>query len=227
MVKYLNLTVINDNVGSKGLKNEWGWSILIQSEKWNILFDADTSPDVIEYNTREMGIDLKNLNYGFLSHYHKDHYGGFEYVGKIKDLKVFVPPRNTQLLENWGLVPQEVEEPMQILEDVWSTGPMGFVREQAMGIKVNSIGLVVVVGCSHPGVDSMAYKLKNISEEEIFLVIGGFHNPSKRRLDNLAALSRYISPAHCSGEEAKRYVKKKYPSKYFEVRTGSRVRLPP
>jgi len=227
MVKYLNLTVINDNVGSEGLKNEWGWSILIQSEKWNILFDADTSPDVIEYNTREMGIDLKNLNYGFLSHYHRDHYGGFEYVGRVRDLKVFVPPRNTKLLENWGLVPQEVEEPMQILEDVWSTGPMGFVREQAMGIKVNSIGLVVVVGCSHPGVDSMAYKLKNISGEKIFLVIGGFHNPSKRRLDNLAAFSRYISPAHCSGEEAKRYVKNKYPSKYFEVRTGSRVRLPP
>ncbi len=227
MVKYLTMTVLNDNVGTEGLKNEWGWSVLLESEKWRILFDADTSPEVMEHNTRVMGVELKTLDYAFLSHYHRDHYGGFEYVGKVRrGLKIFVPPRDTHFLETWGLEQIEVEKPSQIVEDVWSTGPMGFVREQAMGIKVDSLGLVVVVGCSHPGVDSMAYRLKTLTGEDIFLVIGGFHSPSRRRLDNLAAFSKYISPAHCSGEEAKRYVREKYPGKYMEVRTGSRVKLP-
>ncbi len=227
MVRYLTLTILNDNIGTEGLKNDWGWSVLLESDKWRLLFDADTKPEVIEYNTKRMNINLENIDYAFLSHYHSDHYGGFEYIGKIrKELKIFVPPRESDFLRKWGLRPTNVHEAGEIIEDAWSTGPMGFVREQALGVKVDSLGLIVIVGCSHPGVDSMAYKLKNLTGEDIFLVMGGFHSPPKRRLDNLAAFSRYISPAHCSGDAAKDYVKRKYPEKFLEVRTGSKIKLP-
>ncbi len=227
MVKSLRLTVINDNVGTEGLKNDWGWSVLLESEKWRILFDADTEPEVIEHNDRVMGLNLKNLDYGFLSHYHGDHYGGFQYIGKItQNLRVFTPSSSYKILEKWNLNVVEVEKPMKLMDDVWSTGPMGFVREQALGIKVDSLGLIVIVGCSHPGVDSLAYKLKILSGEDVYLTIGGFHSPSKRRLDNLAKISKYITPAHCSGEEAKNYVKSKYREKFIEVRTGSKITLP-
>jgi 7,8-dihydropterin-6-yl-methyl-4-(beta-D-ribofuranosyl)aminobenzene 5'-phosphate synthase len=228
MVRNLELTIINDNEPREGLKNDWGWSILAESEKWRILFDADTNSRIIEYNTKKMNIDLKKVNFGVLSHYHSDHYGGFEYVGKVaKGLKLYVPPGEYGFLKTWGLEPLEVRDGKKIAEDVWLSGPLGyFIREQAMGIKVDNVGLVVIVGCSHPGADALALRLKEITGEEIYLVIGGYHSPSKKVLDNLAKISKFISPAHCSGAEAKNYVRRKYPDKYLEVKTGSRIKIP-
>ena len=228
MVKKLNLTIINDNEPGEGLKNDWGWSILVESEKWRILFDADTNPHVIEYNTRKMNINLKNVDLGVLSHYHGDHYGGFEYVGRVaRGLKIYVPPGDYEFLKSWGLNPIEVKDARKIGDDLWLSGALGsFIREQAMGIKVDNIGLVVVVGCSHPGADALASKLKEITNEEIYLVIGGYHSPPKSVLDNLARISKYISPAHCSGIDAKNYVRRNYPDKYFPVRTGSKIEIP-
>ncbi|OYT60065.1 MBL fold metallo-hydrolase [Euryarchaeota archaeon ex4484_178] len=226
MVSFLKLTVINDNEPGEGLKNDWGWSVLLESDRWRILFDADTQPEVIEHNEKVMRLELRSIDYGFLSHYHADHYGGFEYIGRVaENLKVFVPPGPSKILKKWNLNVIEVRHPGKLMEDVWSTGPMGFIGEQALGIKVDSIGLVVIVGCSHPGVDSLTEKLQNISEEEVYMVIGGFHSPSRRVLDNLAKLTKYIYPAHCTGISGKMYVKRKYPEKYREVKTGSIIKI--
>jgi 7,8-dihydropterin-6-yl-methyl-4-(beta-D-ribofuranosyl)aminobenzene 5'-phosphate synthase len=57
------------------------------------------------------------------------------------------------------------------------------------------------------------------------LVIGGFHYPSQVALDRLAKMAEFIAPAHCSGEEAKAYVMRRYPEKFVEVRTGSVIEL--
>ena len=227
MVQKLKLTVINDNVGAENLKNDWGWSILVESEKWKILFDADTKPEVIEYNTRTLGINLKELNSGVLSHYHWDHYGGFEYVGRVaRGLKLYVPPGDSTFLKRWGLEPV-VNKGGKIEDDVWLSGPLGIsIKEQAMGVKVDNVGLVVIVGCSHPGADSLTMRLKKITGEDIYLVIGGYHNPPIRVLDNLAKISKFISPAHCTGSEGKNYVRVKYPEKYFPVKTGAIVEIP-
>ena len=224
MVKHLNFTVLNDNESTPGFKNEWGWSILLESKKWKILFDADTNPEVIEYNARKMNIDLGDIDFAFLSHYHKDHYGGFEYIGKVSPgVKIYVPPGETMFLKKWGLEPIELKESSELQEGVWSSGPLaGLMTEHALGIKVDQIGLIVVVGCSHPGVDALTARLREISKEEIYMVIGGYHSPSKRVLDNLASMSRYICPAHCSGSEAKNYIKTRYPEKYYHVKTGTK-----
>ena len=227
MVKSLKLTIINDNEPGKGLVNEWGWSVLVESEKWSFLFDADTSPSVIEHNCKALGIDLSSIDFAVLSHWHSDHYGGFEYVGQVhKNLKVYVPPGSLSIFKNWGLKAIVVSAPQEIAKDVWSTGPIGYISEQAVGINVDNLGYVVIVGCSHPGVDVLTKKIVDITGGKIHLTIGGYHNPSKKALDKLALITDIICPAHCSGESAKEYVKKKYPSKYFSVRTGSVVKLP-
>ena len=226
MAKWLKLTILNDNEPGKGLKNDWGWSILLESEKWRILFDADTDPDVIEYNTNKMNIDLKHLNFAFLSHYHADHYGGLEYVGNVvSNLRIYVPPGDSRLLRSWGLKTIEIDKTLRLDNDLWSSGPLGPIREQALGIKVDDVGLVVIVGCSHPGADTLATRLKEISGEDIYFVIGGYHSPSKIVLDNLASMSRYICPAHCSGSDAKNYVKTRYPKKYYHVKTGTSIEI--
>ena len=217
----MKLVVLNDNEGNKGFLNDWGWSIFIDS-KYKVLFDANTDPRIIEYNSKKLGV--KRIDFGFLSHWHGDHYGGFEYIGNaFPKLKVFVPPGPTEIFKNWNLEPVVVESGKKLLNGFWSTGPIGI--EQAMGIETKN-GLIAVVGCSHPGVDNLVKKLIEITKKEVYLTIGGFHFPSKKTLDNLAKISKYISPAHCSGEEAKEYVKSKYPNKYIHVRTGSVLEIP-
>ncbi len=226
-MKKIKITIINDNIPGMNLKNSWGWSVFIESDKWKVLFDADTEPSIIEFNTKSLNIDLGNLSFAVLSHYHADHYGGFKYVGYVaRGLKVYVPEGDSRFLKDWGVEPVEGKAGM-IAEDLWLSGSIGsFIKEQAIGVKIDSVGLVVVVGCSHPGVDTMTMKLKALTDEKIFLVIGGFHSPSKQILDNLAKIAQYISPAHCSGAKAREYVKTKYPEKYIDIATGSIINIP-
>ena len=221
MVNFLKITVLVDNEPGRGLRSDWGWSALLETEKWRALFDADTDPSVLEYNSRRLGVDWR-LDFGFLSHWHGDHYGGYEYVGKVSPgLKVYVPPGDGEILGDWGLNSVVVDEPALVAEDAWSSGPVGRMEEQALGVLVEGVGLVVVVGCSHPGVDVLASRLSEVVGEEVYMVIGGFHEPSKETLDRIASISRLVCPAHCTGSRAKEYLELKYPEKTRSVRTGS------
>ncbi|MBD6956412.1 MAG: MBL fold metallo-hydrolase [Thermoplasmatales archaeon] len=225
-IKRLKITVMNDNEPSEGLKNDWGWSVLLESDEWKILFDADTRSDVIEYNSKHLGINLAGIDFAFLSHSHHDHYGGFEYLGSIrKGLKVYTPER-IRILESWGLDPVIVDDEKELVNNVYSTGPMGsmFIREHAMVIRGNGFN-VLIVGCSHPGIDKIASKAYGMLGR-IHLIIGGFHGPSERQIDYIAQISDHISPAHCSGDSAKNYVMRKYREKYVKVKTGSILELP-
>jgi len=222
----LKITVLNDNEPGPGLRNDWGWSVVIESEKWKILFDADTRSDVIEYNTKKIGINVQDIDFAILSHGHLDHYGGFEYIGRMKrGLKVYLP-ENVGILETWGLETIVIEKPMEIVENVLSTGPLKAfsLREQALIIKGNGFN-VLIVGCSHPGIDKIVERAFEMVGR-IYLVIGGFHGPSKKQLDNISRFSDFISPAHCSGNGAKNYVRNKFNEKYLMVRTGSIIKIP-
>ena len=67
----------------------------------------------------------------------------------------------------------------------------------------------------------LASRLSEVVGEEVYMVIGGFHEPSKETLDRIASISRLVCPAHCTGSRAKEYLELKYPRKTRSVRTGS------
>jgi 7,8-dihydropterin-6-yl-methyl-4-(beta-D-ribofuranosyl)aminobenzene 5'-phosphate synthase len=227
LVEWLRLYVLDDNEPAPGFRSEWGWSVYLETPAWKAIFDADTSPGVIEYNARELGVDLGALEWGFLSHHHYDHKGGYPAVARARPgLRVYVPPGETGDMKSWGLEPIVVKEPMEVAGDAYSTGPLTSglwgIEEQALAVRVEGLGPVVIVGCSHPGVDRLAEAAARIlGVKEVAVVIGGFHGPSTSTLDRLAGIARWICPTHCSGAEAKEYVKREYPDKYCMARTGS------
>jgi len=222
------ITILVDNMPGEGLRNSWGFSAYIEADRWTVLFDADTDPEVLKYNINKLNINLNKLKLAVLSHHHADHYGGFKYIAKVRPgLEVYIPPGSSEYLRKIGLKPITVYNPMRLFKDSWLTGPLRSftLYEQAFSFYISNKGLVVLVGCSHPGVDKLAMQAKEISNHDIYWVIGGYHSPKRETIDKLARISRYISPAHCSGEYAKEYVKRRYGDKYIEVRTGSRFNI--
>ncbi|MFA4647095.1 MBL fold metallo-hydrolase [Pyrococcus kukulkanii] len=217
----MKLIVLNDNVPSKGLKNDWGWSILVG----RILFDADTNPLVLAYNSKALGVELKGLKFAVLSHWHYDHYGGFPYIAELNPgLKLYAPLEGMAMAMRWGFDPIPVTSPGEIEKRVYTSGILDNF-EHAIGIETSS-GLVVIVGCSHPGVDRLTKAVLDASGyKKACLVIGGFHSPPLWRIDNLAKMTELIAPAHCSGDVAKEYVKRRYGEKFVDVRTGTVIEV--
>ncbi|WP_297498475.1 MBL fold metallo-hydrolase [Thermococcus sp.] len=212
----MRLTILNDNIPSTGLINDWGWSVLVEGEN-RFLFDADTRGEVLAHNSKALGVLLENLDFAVLSHWHGDHYGGFPLIARLNPgLRLYAPPGGTIR----GLKVVEVRNAGEIADGIWTSGALdGF--EQAVGVETPS-GLVVIVGCSHPGVDRLTRAVLEVSGyEKAHLVIGGFHYPPPGTLEGLAEMAEFIAPAHCSGDEAKDYVRRRYPEKFVEVRTGT------
>ncbi|MGC9115953.1 MAG: hypothetical protein ACP5HH_08190 [Fervidicoccaceae archaeon] len=57
------MVVLNDNEPSPGLRNDWGWSLFIEFNGREILFDADTRGEIIAYNSQKLNIDLSHAKY--------------------------------------------------------------------------------------------------------------------------------------------------------------------
>ncbi|HDN76204.1 MAG TPA: MBL fold metallo-hydrolase, partial [Acidilobales archaeon] len=160
--------VLVDNYSREGFLSEWGLSLYIESNEWRALFDSGTSGEVLRYNTSRLGIDLTKLDFAFLSHHHGDHYGGFKYVGQVcPSLTVYIPPGGYGYLESWGLRPIVINEPQQISSSAWSTGPLRLclwgLREHSLVFIIKGKGLVIVVGCSHPGLKVIIDRSINIT----------------------------------------------------------------
>lgn len=67
--------ILIDNISDKDYLCEWGLSVFINHEGKSILLDTGASSKFRE-NSRKMGIDLQQTDYGVLSHAHYDHADG-------------------------------------------------------------------------------------------------------------------------------------------------------
>ena len=86
-------TVLSDNRSSDSrLFTEHGLSILLTTERYKILLDTGAS-DVFIRNAEQLGIDLSDVDYVFISHGHSDHAGGLRYfMEHNQQARVIVSP---------------------------------------------------------------------------------------------------------------------------------------
>jgi len=76
MNKKYNIVVLSDNRSvDESLESEHGLCVLLKTGKHRILLDTGASGLFIR-NAQRLGIDIKEIDYVFISHGHNDHIGG-------------------------------------------------------------------------------------------------------------------------------------------------------
>jgi 7,8-dihydropterin-6-yl-methyl-4-(beta-D-ribofuranosyl)aminobenzene 5'-phosphate synthase len=94
-------------------------------------------------------------------------------------------------------------------------------------------GMVVVAGCSHPGIERIVQAATNI-DRQVHMVFGGFHLPAATDADvaRIAAALHdtfevdRIAPGHCTGEPAFHLFRRTWRDRYTYAGVGSVIGLP-
>jgi 7,8-dihydropterin-6-yl-methyl-4-(beta-D-ribofuranosyl)aminobenzene 5'-phosphate synthase len=107
------------------------------------------------------------------------------------------------------------------------------LRELSLAIETPD-GIVLVVGCSHPGIDKVVEAARAL-DTHIHLIVGGLHMVAAKDPDvekivsSLYAVSRvdYIAPGHCTGEPTFAALKKTFGDHYVYAGLGTILKLGP
>lgn len=232
-----------------------GVSYQIITDQANILLDfgyneTNTYPSVLEDNMGSLGIALSDFDAIVLSHDHPDHVGSMGNwlsntfsVGRqpddLSNIAVYVPVKMEHPNANLTVV----EQPVKIAEGVATLGPMYFDfsfpfnlfkkwhYEQPLVVNVEGVGLILITGCGHPGIERMAARAEQIFGEPVVGVIGGLHNITQTPeqlaediafIQNLNPVLVAVSP-HDSLPEQIDLFRQEFGDTYRDIRLGEAI----
>ena len=202
------MRIVYDNEAQTGLKNDWGFSCLIETGDQTLLFDTGSSSDILAFNLQQLHVQSDTIDTIVLSHEHGDHIGGLD-AALHPGVTVFVPGSFSRGFKCAVAQVAEVVNvtlPQEIVSGVYTTGELGaWQREQSLVLDTSN-GIVVVTGCGHPGLEAILAAAASFGE--LYGAIGGFH--SFNRLERLRELD-LIVPCHCTAQ--KREILELYPEK--------------
>ena len=227
------LTVLYDNyIFNSSCSTEWGFSCLIETPEIVILFDTGGEADILRSNIETLGVDVSKIDCIVLSHEHWDHVGGISAIlNQRPDLPVYVPEgcpyHIISSIRSMGGIVEESENATRISDSFMTTQTLnGPPREHALMIQTDR-GLILITGCSHPGVNNLARNAYEITSESIYLIIGGFHlnGASSLQLDRICddldeiGVIR-VSPSHCTGDDSIEYFRDRYGENFVSSGVG-------
>jgi len=268
------VTILYDAFGNaKNLKQDWGFSVLIEYSGKKILFDTGNNAKIFADNAKAMHVDVKDLDFVVISHRHGDHTSGLNHLLKVNPrVRIYAP---TELFGVFGsTLPKGFYKSVRTLPssmryfdgaepEAFSSGSpwpetnfvsvdtlievapgisliptvsnvKGTLELRELTLAINTpLGLVLVVGCSHPGVEEILTAASAVSPH-VYMLIGGLHlvkapDGEIERLANVLhdkwKIER-IAPGHCTGEPAFAALKQVYRDSYVYAGLGSRVNLP-
>jgi len=211
----MKFTILYNNEAKEGYMSDWGFSCLIEGAGKNILFDTGAKSKGLLFNIDKLGINPDTIDCVVISHRHFDHAGGLE--GLLENISGTGPE----------IIQPGKKEAFEICNGVRSTGTLssGFFRPDEQSLLVEtSQGLVVLVGCSHPGVDTILKTARTLnsleSNEGIYAIIGGFHGFHK--LEELEGIE-YIGACHCTRHM--KDIEKKFPRNFHHIHAGDIIEI--
>jgi len=231
------ITVYDNYEHDPELKTGWGFSCLVKVGGKNILFDTGGESSTLLFNMQKLGIDPKTINTIVLSHIHGDHTGGLSGILEINsNLDVYLlksfPGDFKNTVKSYKANVIEVSDPIKIYENVSTTGELGtWIGEQALLVKTDK-DLVVITGCAHPGIVEILREAKKITNEEIYLVLGGFHlgGTGDSKLRDIIKSFRELgvkkaAPCHCSGDRTRELFKEEYGEDFIANGVGMVIEI--
>lgn len=236
VVKNLTITVVYDNYPYReGLRTSWGFACVVRGTEKTILFDTGGDASILLSNMEKLGIDPKDIDVIVLSHIHGDHVGGLHgFLESNPHVTVYLPKSFTKSFKDgvkaYGAEVVEVHEPTRICTAVYSTGELGtWIKEQSLVIRTDK-GLVVITGCAHPGIVNIVTKARELLDDNILLVMGGFHLLDKSRAEIEKIINsfkqlgvQYVGACHCSGDTARRMFASEYKKRFINIGVGKAI----
>jgi 7,8-dihydropterin-6-yl-methyl-4-(beta-D-ribofuranosyl)aminobenzene 5'-phosphate synthase len=126
-----------------------------------------------------------------------------------------------------GLPNALVEKDGEIVKDP-------IIDDQALVIKLNGKGLVVITGCAHAGiVNTVMFAKKTTDEQNVHAIVGGFHlsGPFFEKIhdETFKELKKFdpdvMLPMHCTGWKAIQRISEEFPSGFVLNSVGSKMTL--
>jgi len=211
----MKVTIVYDNeVSKEGFKADWGFSCFIEAYGKKILFDTGANGSILFNNMEKLDIDPAVIEEVFISHNHWDHTGGLLDFLKINPVKVYIPQSCQEPPGAREII--KIEKSLKIHENIFSTGELKNV-EQSLLVKTEK-GLVVIVGCSHPGVKNILKAASDFGDPKV--LIGGLHG--FRDFDLVKDLE-FICPTHCT--QFKSEIRSLYSEKYVSGGVGKVIEI--
>jgi 7,8-dihydropterin-6-yl-methyl-4-(beta-D-ribofuranosyl)aminobenzene 5'-phosphate synthase len=234
----ITLITIYDNYQfDSELKTGWGFGCVIKTNDKNILFDTGSDSETLLSNMEKLKIKPEEIDIVVLSHIHGDHVGGLSgFLEKNSNVSVFVPSSFSKSFKNeikeTGAMVVEISKEKQIEEGIYSTGELGtWIKEQSLFVNTNK-GLIVITGCAHPGIVNIIKKVKELTGQEIYLVIGGFHltgtddSELKSIINSFRELDiKKVAPCHCSGDRCRELFKEEYKDDFIANGVGKIIEI--
>lgn len=132
----------------------------------------------------------------------------------------------------------QIKTPVEVLPGFWLFSTVSDVtgtkemNEVSMAVKTPQ-GLVVIVGCSHPGIEKILEAAVKI-EPRVYSVFGGFHLAEVADTDVSSLVARFhdkwkferVAAGHCTGEFAFSEFNRIYGTKYDRAVVGAVIALP-
>ena len=210
-----------------------GLSFLIEVDGKKILFDTGSFSEVLLHNSQNLNIDLCCIDAFLLSHTHNDHSGGLSGIrSKITDKPMYCTPdafsyempdnkelEQTMTNVHFTVENEEIFPGVIVPEHKKSINPKYPVNETFMLINLKGKGLIIVLGCSHPGIENIIDSAKLIFRDvPIYAIVGGLHlkDSSSEEIDRIASLFKrenikIILANHCTGFRALKELSTKLP----------------
>jgi 7,8-dihydropterin-6-yl-methyl-4-(beta-D-ribofuranosyl)aminobenzene 5'-phosphate synthase len=188
-------------------------------------------------NMSKLGIDPNNIEIVVLSHIHGDHTGGLEtFLQKNANVAVYLlesfPKKFKEMASSYGAKIIEVDKHTEICKDVHSTGELGtLIKEQGLFVRTEK-GLVIITGCAHPGIVKMTKTAKDLIDEDILLVMGGFHLEwaTKDKVESIIKAFeglnvKCVGPCHCTGDKARALFAKHFGPRFVNIGAGKIISI--
>jgi len=233
------VTILYDNYAfAEGLETDWGFSCIVRGTQKTVLLDTGAKRDIFLRNIEKLNVDPNDVESVVISHNHGDHTGGLTaFLEKQSDVSIYLPisfPQAfVQQVRGTGAEVISVDEPVEICRDVYLTGEMGDrIKEQALILDTDR-GLVVITGCSHPGIVNILKRAREALDRDIYLVFGGFHllRKSDDQVREIVGQFRdlgvqKVGATHCTGDKAIAIFREAYGVDFVEMGVGKVIEVP-